>query len=108
MSAHHPFPPPREGHDRRAMTANTEPDIHDIALSVLRRAVSRFSDDDTLTVQRARRNTRIIYSPARASAPPADLTRIELHGPAAELEKLKATFADFNPEYFLCECGIGR
>ena len=38
----------------------------------------------------------------------ADLTRIELHGPAEELEKLKATFADFNPDYFICECGIGR
>jgi quinol monooxygenase YgiN len=38
----------------------------------------------------------------------ADLTRIEVHGPADELEKLKPTFADFNPEYFVCECGIGR
>jgi quinol monooxygenase YgiN len=38
----------------------------------------------------------------------ADLTRIELHGPAEELEKLKATFADFNPDYYICECGIGR
>ena len=38
----------------------------------------------------------------------ADLTRIELHGPAEELEKLKPTFADFDPEYFICECGIGR
>ncbi len=38
----------------------------------------------------------------------ADLTRIEVHGPAEELEKLKATFADFDPDYFICECGIGR
>jgi len=38
----------------------------------------------------------------------AELTRIEVHGPAGELEKLKPTFADFNPEYFACECGIGR
>ncbi len=27
---------------------------------------------------------------------------------ADELEKLKPAFADFNPEYYLCECGIGR
>jgi quinol monooxygenase YgiN len=27
----------------------------------------------------------------------ADLTRLEIHGPAAELEKLKASFAPFNP-----------
>ena len=38
----------------------------------------------------------------------ADLTRIELHGPAPELEKLKPVFAEMNPEYFTCECGIGR
>ncbi len=38
----------------------------------------------------------------------ADLVRIELHGPAEELEKLKPTFADFNPDYFALDCGIGR
>jgi len=38
----------------------------------------------------------------------ADLTRIELHGPADELEKLKPAFADFDPDYYICECGIGR
>jgi len=38
----------------------------------------------------------------------ADLVRIELHGPAGELEKLKPTFAEMNPEYFAYECGIGR
>jgi quinol monooxygenase YgiN len=38
----------------------------------------------------------------------ADLTRIEVHGPAGELEKLKPAFADLGPEYFVCECGIGR
>ena len=38
----------------------------------------------------------------------AELTRIELHGPAAELDKLKEAFADFNPDYFVSECGIGN
>ena len=38
----------------------------------------------------------------------ADLTRIEIHGPAEELEKLKPTFVEMNPDYFICECGIGR
>ena len=38
----------------------------------------------------------------------ADLMRIEVHGPAEELEKLKPTLADLNPEYFTCERGIGR
>jgi quinol monooxygenase YgiN len=38
----------------------------------------------------------------------ADLTRIEVHGPTEELEKLKSILADLKPEYFTCECGIGR
>jgi quinol monooxygenase YgiN len=38
----------------------------------------------------------------------AKLVRIELHGPAAELEKLKKGFAPFNPDYFVSECGIGK
>jgi quinol monooxygenase YgiN len=38
----------------------------------------------------------------------ADLMRIELHGPAEELEKLKPTFADFKPDYYTYACGIGR
>lgn len=38
----------------------------------------------------------------------ADLTRIELHGPAEELEKVKATFADLNPIYFEFACGVDR
>ncbi len=38
----------------------------------------------------------------------SDLTRIEVHGPAEELEKLKPALADLNPEYFTYTCGIGR
>lgn len=38
----------------------------------------------------------------------AELVRIEVHGPAGELEKLKETFADFNPDYYVSECGIGN
>ena len=38
----------------------------------------------------------------------AELIRIELHGPATELEKIKEAFADFNPDYYVSECGIGK
>jgi hypothetical protein len=38
----------------------------------------------------------------------ADLVRIEVHGPAEELEKLKSTFADFHPDYYTYACGIER
>lgn len=33
----------------------------------------------------------------------ADLTRIELHGPAGELDKLKAPLAHLNPAWFVSE-----
>jgi quinol monooxygenase YgiN len=33
----------------------------------------------------------------------ADLTHIEVHGPAAELEKLKKPLAQFNPSWFRLE-----
>ena len=38
----------------------------------------------------------------------AELSRIEVHGPAAELEQLKEAFAALDPEYFVSECGIGN
>ncbi len=38
----------------------------------------------------------------------AELTKIELHGPAAELDKLREGLVDLNPEYYICECGIGN
>lgn len=33
----------------------------------------------------------------------ADLTRIEVHGPAAELDKLKKPLAHLNPAYFIIQ-----
>jgi hypothetical protein len=38
----------------------------------------------------------------------ADLTRLELHGPAAELEKLKGPLGKLNPMWFACECAVQR
>lgn len=38
----------------------------------------------------------------------AELLRIEVHGPAAELDKLKEAFAAFNPDYYESELGIGN
>jgi len=35
----------------------------------------------------------------------ADLTRIEVHGPAAELKKLKKPLAHLNPVWFALEKG---
>ncbi len=36
----------------------------------------------------------------------ADLDRLEIHGPAAELEKMKSLLANLNPIWFTRECGL--
>lgn len=36
-----------------------------------------------------------------------DVLRIEVHGPAAELEKLKEPFAALNPTWWEYQCGVG-
>ena len=38
----------------------------------------------------------------------AALIRIEVHGPAAELEKLKGPMAGLKPVWFVYECGVKR
>jgi len=38
----------------------------------------------------------------------SDLTRVELHGPAQELDKLKGPLAHLNPAWFTLECSVRR
>lgn len=38
----------------------------------------------------------------------ADLTRLEIHGPAAELELMKPTLSGLNPAWFETACGVTR
>lgn len=38
----------------------------------------------------------------------AGLFRIEILGPAEELDKLRTPLADMNPEYFVLDCGTGK
>ena len=38
----------------------------------------------------------------------SELVRVEVHGPAAELEKLQGPLADLNPDYFEFHSGIGK
>ncbi|MBL49820.1 MAG: hypothetical protein CMP28_12840 [Roseibacillus sp.] len=37
-----------------------------------------------------------------------EIIRIEVHGPAGELEKLKGPFADLNPSWWEHYCGLSR
>ncbi len=37
-----------------------------------------------------------------------DLARLEVHGPAGELARLKAPLADLKPAWFVYECGVNR
>lgn len=38
----------------------------------------------------------------------AKITRLEVHGPAAEIEKLRGPLAELKPQFFLLEEGIRR
>jgi len=38
----------------------------------------------------------------------ANIVRLELHGPEAELAKLRGPFAELNPQYFALEYGFRR
>jgi hypothetical protein len=38
----------------------------------------------------------------------SDVIRLEIHGPAVELEKLKAPLAEYKPDWFVYEAGLGR
>lgn len=38
----------------------------------------------------------------------SDLTRLEIHGPAAELEKLKGPLGALKVEWFAYQCGVRR
>jgi hypothetical protein len=36
----------------------------------------------------------------------ADVIRVEVHGPAVELDKLRPSFKALKPEWFVLECGL--
>ena len=38
----------------------------------------------------------------------SDLTRLEFHGPAAEIDQLREPLAALNPAWFVRECGVTR
>jgi quinol monooxygenase YgiN len=38
----------------------------------------------------------------------ADMTRLEVHGPAAEIDKLREPLADFSPRFYILEQGFRR
>lgn len=38
----------------------------------------------------------------------SDLIRLEIHGPSAELEKLKEPLAELKPKWFVHQCGVER
>ena len=38
----------------------------------------------------------------------SEITRLEVHGPESELEKLREPLAGLNPQFFTLECGFRR
>lgn len=49
-----------------------------------------------------------VDAPLKALLAISDLVRLELHGPAEELEKLKEPLAALNPTYFAYAAGVAR
>ena len=49
-----------------------------------------------------------VDEPLKQALTLADLSRLEVHGPAAELAQLKEPLAQFNPAWFAYECGVSR
>lgn len=44
----------------------------------------------------------------KAALKMADLTRLEVHGPAGELDQLREALSGLNPKWFPTECGVSR
>lgn len=38
----------------------------------------------------------------------SELVRLEVHGPAAEIDKLREPMAELNPKFFVWECGLEK
>ena len=49
-----------------------------------------------------------VDAPLKEALKIADLTRLEVHGPAAELDKLKGPLAELKPTWFVRDRGIDR
>jgi quinol monooxygenase YgiN len=49
-----------------------------------------------------------VDAPLKEALKIADLARLEVHGPAKELDKLKGPLAELKPAWFVRECGIER
>ena len=49
-----------------------------------------------------------VDAPLQQALKIADITRLEVHAPAAEIDKLREPLAALNPQYFILETGFRR
>ncbi len=49
-----------------------------------------------------------VDAPLKAALNVADLTRLEVHGPAAELDQLRGALADLHATWFTIACGVAH
>lgn len=68
-------------------------------------AVSREDYDSADAVRRHMEIGERIYENTRELV---DITGVEVHGPADELDKLRELFADLSPRYFVTEYGFRK
>lgn len=49
-----------------------------------------------------------VNAPLQEALKIADITRLEVHGPAQEVDKLRAPLKDLSPQFFVVEMGFRR
>jgi len=49
-----------------------------------------------------------VDAPLKSALAVSDLVRLEIHGPAAEVDKLRGPLAGLNPDFFVLQCGFRR
>ena len=49
-----------------------------------------------------------VDAPLKAALGISELVRLEIHGPEAEIDKLRGPLSGLNPDFFVLECGFRR
>lgn len=68
-------------------------------------AVSREDYENAEAVLQHMQVGQHIYEKTRSIV---DITRVELHGPPGELDKLSQIFSELSPQCYITECGFRR
>ena len=93
------------GLDDETMEALDDPAVpHDVRAAIVNALGWRV--DDQAFARRYLGHIAATHGKSEGELKLADLTRLEFHGPAAELDKLRPRCEPLNPAWFVLECGV--